>query len=219
MTCIKFQRALAALLMMAGMLSFSAARAQKTYFADTSLTFKDGIYFSFEDLKANKPSLPLSVLKDDNGKSITEVRPQHIHTYFEKNGRTDLKKLKEIYAFVVGGHLFVVPRNYGRRFADFRNVGALSIGFAAIYVPQQIGTERREILETVLFLLDWETGIVTEHYYSATFEKIEKNDKELFELTNDKRKLVDRAGENKIDRYLFDFIERYNERHPITIPQ
>jgi hypothetical protein len=174
---------------------------------------KDGVYFTFDQLKKNEPDLlPRDLFKSqyDSTFSLWQwSNTTHLY-YIDKDGQRKSLSRDSIWGFSEGGTPYIC---LNQRFHKINTVGSISLFIEfyptirdplSIVITDSKGTSAERIL-------DFQNGTVG-NYSLEFFSAILSRDEELFNEFNAIKK------EKTKRKKTYNFLERYNNRHPIFEP-
>lgn len=188
--------------------------------------FEDGVYTSYQDLKANKPSFPLYRIPDFDYKLDSE---QNLLFLSDKSinqlSNTEIKSLDSIWGLCIKGISYIKVSPEGSSatyFVRFHILGSISYFYYPIiedkevemyvynpYLGAKVGRktivnkERKVIQKIMLF----ETGLIKASTID-NFKDWVKDDERLMNT------LKDMTLEEQNEK-LFKMIQIYNDRHPL----
>lgn len=179
--------------------------------------FAEGIYLRFAAFRANAPELPLDTLKDEQGKSLADLMGGGAQVFVADSAgalvRVDLDSAwgacsnNTVY-IRAGDGLFRVGMMgslchvlYERSYRDWNTMG--------YYGTMMGGPVTRTVQEQAV--LDMETGKLVP-LTGAGLEPLMKRDEVLYEEWNTV------PPKRRKDEVLFQFLRRYNDRHPLYFP-
>lgn len=193
----------------------------KVYSQVESTKFKEGVYFTLNDLKANKPSIPMSSVYFEYSKDKEMSFCSKIIEYLDENKQLQSIKSKDVYAICTNGSIYFRFTTSGvlnseSCFHKVYHVGTISLlfvktnttvyqttGVNAFGAPQSSGHKEVNITEYAV-IFDSGKWYNTKSGSSYIIEYIKHDN--YFKDTKIKKK------------DLFVYISQYNKRHPIELP-
>lgn len=187
---------------------------------DLMFQFSDGLYLNFEQLKNNSP-INFSQIYDftftENDLSYFDNAEQI--RYYDDFGNLITLNKTDIWGYCVSGHPYVF---YASKFNMLSNIGKISFFVSTILIRRYVedpmimtsyghfvpGMGYESYVEEVQsFIINWEDGNIYK-YSAESLVPILKNDNELFTE-------YDKLSRRKKDKEKYNYILRYNEKHPI----
>lgn len=194
------------LFLLCGMTVFSQTDSVKTMERFSNL--KDGIYFTYDELKNNTPTLLRSSLFKSVSDTVFSIQSwSNTENLFYLINSSHYKVNRDsLWGFVEKGTPFIFM---GGRFHKMSTIGAICVfneSYPALTGNSLVVTEIRGSVTQRIF--DFETGRVGDYDIDNLiyiFLRDEDLLKEFEALKTEKQKR----------RLMYKFIEKYNERHPL----
>ncbi len=174
--------------------------------------FNDGIYKTFQEFKADSPSIRQFTIERPNPYSD----PNYIKIKFVCPDSVKNKgncEVKDLWGYVKNGDVYIAHSYYAYYF-KLMVIGSLC-HFAGLTEGQSMDANQMAMGFAVesqyqQYMLDFETGNVIAFNYKNFSAFLLAHDKELYdELKNQKKK----------KKIIFKYLLKYNERHPIWFKQ
>lgn len=175
--------------------------------------FKSGIYRTFEEFKNNDPSIPASaIIRGNQGEQvlISNLLGDEKIYYYNDNLHKKVRLRKgEFWGYCSHNVVYIYSNNF---FNQLFRIGSISYfvetGNALFFNANDPVARRTHTFK----YLDFRNGR-TYDFNTFIFEELIKDDKELYdEFIGLKRK-------SKKKKAMYQFLNRYNERHPIYFPE
>lgn len=175
-----------------------------------SSAIKDGVYFSFDDVKSNQPNLLLENLFKsyyDTSFTLSQWANTANLYYIDKKGNRKSLNRDSIWGYSENGIPFICINGF---FHKINTIGAISV-FTEFYpvIRDPLSIVVTDVMGTTADrILDFQNGRVGD-YDLDNFNFILIRDEELFKEFNEIKK-------NKAKRKkMYSYLEKYNERHPM----
>ncbi len=200
------------LLSLAPLFSFS----QRISPSDKDFNFVNGIYFTIESYKENRPSIATEQMCDKDGKELLDYQLKA--TIYYKNDSNTVKSIRtaDIFGYAERGDFYIkLIYNKGVYFPKLVVVGSLSHFVCEVqdvsyngYANYGPGTITNYSLQQ--FLFDYETGVIN-NFDQENFLLRLQRDTELYTefMTLSKKKKKES---------MFLYLRKYNERHKVDFP-
>lgn len=175
-----------------------------------SFVLKDGIYFSFEDVKQNQPNLEKKNLFKSYYDTVFTIY-QWAHTanlyYIDDSGAKVSLSRDSIWGFSEGGTQYFMRGGYFHKISLFGSISVFTEFYSTIRDPMAVVITDKKGISTDR-IIDMEEQLVI-NYDVDNVAFVLSRDAELFSqfnaLTSKKQK----------KKRLYSFIEKYNERNPL----
>lgn len=185
---------------------------------DGGFDFREGIYFGFEDFRANRPSVALKDLLNDQGKPAGDLRQSNGKLfYMDSTGTRQQVNLDRTWGFCNRDVVYV---RIGDGFNRIGMMGAIAhIVFDNTYSSwggyyggmYGMGPSTTTVQEQRL--LDMETGTFLPVSAGGVYQAIQDDPELRAEFGSLPKK------DRNQDVSVFRFVRRYNERHPLDFPK
>jgi hypothetical protein len=184
---------------------------------DGGFDFREGIYFGFEDFRANRPSVALKDLLNDQGKPAGDLRQSNGKLfYLDSAGTKQRIDLDRAWGFCNRDVVYV---RIGDGFSRIGLMGSVAhVVFDNTYrnwgyygSAYGMGPSSTTVQEQRL--LDMSTGNFQQVTGGGIYLSILHDE----ELVAEFQALPKR--ERNRDETIFRFMRRYNDRHPLTFPK
>ncbi|MDR2836457.1 MAG: hypothetical protein LBV69_09780 [Bacteroidales bacterium] len=201
------------------LLSFSQQDSIKY---DFSFQFKEGIYFNFNQLKYNLPLAFNKIINFPEGENEFEFFDTVIHLkFYDEYGILKEINKKDIWGYSIGGKPYIF---FANKFNMIPSLGTISYFVTTVFVTRYYGGDYnpfyggfyenypiRSYKEAELrqFFLSMKTGKIFE-YDEKNVSMLIKDDSQLSEQ-------FEKLSKRKQKKQKYDFIIKYNERHPLYI--
>jgi len=216
---------------MGGLLVTAQEQPPGTAPLNRDFRFKDGIFLSFDQVKANDPipkSFLVTIVPLNDQAFYDKVLSHEIVTYYDDKGIRHHIKKENIWGYSRNGILYVQVDGHFNRITI---VGGIChfVGTRTIvdtryydpynryyypaysyYYPPTYETTTYERTEMRQFILDFETGKIME-YNVQSVEVALMRDPELYDE-------YARLGPSKRKQMRFMYIRKFNERNPVYLP-
>ncbi|HQW04684.1 MAG: hypothetical protein IPH05_02720 [Flavobacteriales bacterium] len=197
------------------LLSTTGSAQQVDYFGGMDL--RDGIYRDFQAFQTNRPTAPLSALRDAQGLPVTDIRrTRGTLSWQPDTGAEQTIDLSRIWGFCQNDVVYIATGN------GFYRIGLMG-GLSHLVVqetyrdwdPYMYGYPYGGVTRTVLVqqLLDMETGYFLP-FNAAGMDKALLHDPVLSEEFRG----LSKKQRNRTET-LFRFLRMYNDRHPLSFPE
>lgn len=190
---------------------------------DFSFEFYDGVYISFHAFRNNKPIPFERFVSPENDENFTKkLAKTDIISFYDENGLLNEMPRKNIWGYAKNGKPYIyflgkfnlipyigtISHFMSTELVTHYSSGGGMMMYNTMYSPinQTYTTE-----ELVHFFLDTRTGTI-QNFSSKTLLELIKDDQELY---NEYQKLSKR----KRSKLSMEFVQKYNQRHPITFQQ
>lgn len=189
--------------------------SQRKLVSNPAFNFKEGIYFTLQDYKENRPSVLFSQFCDKSGKPIYDFVVKN--TLYYKAEGTEIKSIKqeELFGYATKGDFYIKVNYNGIYFARLVVIGSMSHFVCEVrnnvyptFPDSPGGAMTTFSLEQ--FIFDYDSGLITP-FDRDVFAKLLQRDEELYGeysiLSKKKKKDL-----------MFLYLRKYNERHPVSFP-
>lgn len=180
---------------------------------------REGIYFTFDEFRNNRPAVALKDLLDDQGRPIGDLRNYHgkVHYADSASQGRSVQVDKSIWGFCDRDIIYV---NIGDGFFRIGMMGSIAhivydntYSYRGGYYGGAYGMGPATTTVQEQRLLDVETGAF-QPITGAGIEEIIQRDPELRDKFGSLPK-----KERERERTIFQFVRLYNERHPFYLPK
>ena len=185
---------------------------------DGGFDFREGIYFGFEDLRDNQPSVALKDLLNDQGKPAGDFRQSNGKLFYtDSTGTKQGLRLDQAWGFCNRDVVYVRIGDGFNRIGlmgsvahivydnTYRNLGGYYGGMYGMVPSTTTVQEQR--------LLDMSTGNFLPVTGGGIYLAIQHDPELVAEFEALPKK------ERNRDETIFRFMRRYNERHPLCFPK
>lgn len=188
-------------------------QAQDSVRYNAGYTFHDGIYFNVQAFRGNTPSVPLSDLTTSQGQRVTSLRTAGDRLFRpDSTGERVRMDLDRVWGFCEGGVVYV---RAGNGFSRIGLMGSLAhLTYDATYRnidPYMMYGGTTYTVEEQRFL-DMATGTFLPVNAGGIRQALQRDAILLEEFDGLKKK------ERKRAETIFQFMRRYNDRHPLYFP-
>ncbi|MEO8066119.1 MAG: hypothetical protein ABI599_00360 [Flavobacteriales bacterium] len=172
--------------------------------------FREGIYRTFLEFRLNAPSLPLSSLVDSEGQPINDLRTFDGRVYVaDSTGKRVKVDEGRAWGFCNNNAIYVAS---AQGFVRMGMLGSLGHTVVEVWRVQSIGLMDSGTPVLVDQLLNMRTGKWAVFNASSLREGISDDAPLIAEFEG-----LPKRQRNKPET-LFQFLRRYNERHPLRFP-
>jgi len=177
---------------------------------------REGLYRNFQDFRNNAPSVPLEMIRDDQGVAVPDLRRAGGKLYWQPDsGERQALATDKLWGFCQNDAVYIAGGN------GFYRIGLMgSLSHLVVEQTYQdwntgmYGYPYGGVTRTVLVqqLLDMETGNFLD-FNAAGMDQALQHDRVLSEEFRNLPKKQRNSPEA-----LFRFLRMYNDRHPLTFP-
>jgi hypothetical protein len=184
---------------------------------DGGFDFHEGIYFGFDDFRANRPTVALKDLRSDQDKPVPDLRQSNGKLFYtDSTGTRQRIQLDRAWGFCNRNVVYVRIGDGFTRIGLMGSIAHLVFDNTyrnwGVYDPVfGVGPSSTTVQEQRL--LDMETGDFLPVNDGGIYRAIQRDDilRAEFEALPKK--------ERRSDVTVFRFMRRYNERHPLYFPR
>ncbi|MBK7888067.1 MAG: hypothetical protein IPJ86_12485 [Bacteroidetes bacterium] len=176
-----------------------------------SVTLPDGVYLSFQQLKDGKPGIPPAQLQIRTEKTVSVKQWFKTDSLFYINnfGKKNTISPDSVFAFADDGDVYIQRKGIGHKFTIVGSLCYFTESYPVKNAPLSPVTidHAKDVIPR---MMDFETGEFHAYSISSMEEFLKGHDNELY----DEYMAIDNLKHKR--QLLIRYIEKYNERHPLT---
>lgn len=183
--------------------------------------FQDGIYLNFNEFKTNSPSITNYSVVTQSGKKwfkATDTEKIRTITYFDEFGTAKSLHLGGFWGACADGQPYAYADGQFNKLEKIgyiiylvvystENITERTYSYTGQYQEKTTGTENVEYK----YLIDFRTGQDYE-FMISNFQLLLEADPELYD------EFKGLKGRNMKEHQMLNYIDKFNERHPIKLP-